>query len=86
MIHVVRILVVLLMVFLGWYYFVNARRICRNMAESARRLKPPLSYLCPPARFYDSKFSVVTIRIGGCIALLIAALMVFVLIYFRDRM
>jgi len=50
-------------------------------AESARRLKPPLSYLCPPARFYDSKFSVVTIRIGGCIALLIAALMVFVLIY-----
>lgn len=79
MIDVFRVLAVLIMGFVGWYYVVNARDVCRSLSDSASRLKPPLSYLFSP-RLYNSKAYLFTMRLGGCIALLISAVMAWMLI------
>lgn len=79
MINGIRILAALIMGFVGWYYVVNARMVCRSLSESASRLKPPFSYVFP-RRLYDSTAFVFTMRLMGCIALLISVFLVWLLI------
>jgi hypothetical protein len=77
-----RILAALIMGFVGWYYVVNARNVCRSFSDSAARFKPPFSYMF---RLYGSKGCVFTMRLGGCIALLISAVLFGLLIFDWER-
>jgi hypothetical protein len=80
MIQAFRILVVLIMIFVGSYYVANARKVCQSMAESANKLKRPFSYILSP-RLYNSKACVFTMRLMGCIALLFSAFLIWMLVF-----